>query len=84
LGETFTNQPPAAGGTPSAVLPFTGAAAPIKSATLIGAGLVVSGAAAIAASRNRPQPAAQPSRHRAEPAAQASEAPTTTEPDADE
>ncbi|MDQ1494893.1 MAG: hypothetical protein QOG69_1376 [Actinomycetota bacterium] len=59
LGETFTNQPPAAGGTPSAVLPFTGAAAPIKSATLIGAGLVVSGAAAIAASRNRPQPAAQ-------------------------
>jgi hypothetical protein len=75
LGETFTNQPPttADGGTPSAVLPFTGAAAPIKSATLIGAGLVVSGAAAIAASRHRPQPAVQ-----------ATEVQTTTEPDAGE
>ena len=71
LGETFTNQPPttADGGTPSAVLPFTGAAAPIKSATLIGAGLVVSGAAAIAASRNRPQPAVAPAEVRRPPAA---------------
>ena len=41
----------------AATLPFTGAAMPIKTATLIGAGLIATGAAAVTASRLREQPA---------------------------
>jgi hypothetical protein len=56
LGEQFT-QPQASAVVPAAVLPFTGAAMPLKTATLIGAGLIATGAAAVTASRLREQPA---------------------------
>jgi hypothetical protein len=56
LGEQFTN-PQASAVVPAAVLPFTGAAMPIKTATLIGAGLIATGAVAVTASRLRDQPA---------------------------
>jgi hypothetical protein len=59
LGEQFTN-PQATAVVPAAVLPFTGAAMPIKTATLIGAGLIATGAAAVTASRLREQPAEAP------------------------
>jgi hypothetical protein len=55
LGEQFT-KPQASAVVPAAVLPFTGAAMPIKTATLIGAGLIATGAAAVTASRLREQP----------------------------
>jgi len=56
LGQQFTNNPPAAA-PGAAQLPFTGAAVPLKSATNVAAGLVVTGAAAVLASRRRPDAA---------------------------
>jgi hypothetical protein len=38
-------------------LPFTGAAVPVKTATVVGAGLVVTGAAVVMAARKRTTPA---------------------------
>jgi hypothetical protein len=61
-GEQFTapQQPPAKAAAPAAVLPFTGSAAPIKTATVLGAGLVVAGTAAVAATRRRQQSDLEP------------------------
>ena len=50
-------QPPPAGNppaaTPTATLPFTGAAVPVTGAVALGAGLVATGVAAVAATRRR-------------------------------
>jgi hypothetical protein len=51
-------QPPPPAVAPTATLPFTGAAVPVTGTVAVGAGLVATGVAAVAATRRRQQAAA--------------------------